>query len=99
MPRMYATNTVPSPSQEQPRGAQQATEVHSGFRAPRGCSWDGDGTVFVADYGADSVLSFAANMKTPGTARVAKLVDTPKPFDIAVMSRAGLGTFVSKVSL
>jgi hypothetical protein len=79
-------------------GVQQATEVHSGFQSPRGCSWDGDGTVFVADHKAHAVLSFAGNMQTPGTARVATLVNVTKPFDVAVMSRSRLKA-VSKILL
>lgn len=71
-------------------GITKAAEVHSGFHSPRGCVWDGEGTVFVADWGANSVLQFAGNMKTPGEARVSKLVDVASPFDVAVMSRAGL---------
>merc|ERR1719160_2247102 len=46
-------------------GSTKAAEVHTDFHSPRGCVWDGDGTVFVADWGANSVLQFAGNMKKP----------------------------------
>lgn len=72
------------------KGLAEATVVDNSFHSPRGCSWDGDGTVFVADYGANAVLSFAGNMNTPDTARVSKLVDVKAPFDVAVMSGAGI---------
>ena len=42
---------------------------------PRGCAWDGDGTVYVADRGANAVFSFAGNMPTLDTALLQKAVD------------------------
>jgi len=37
--------------------------VSDKFQEPRGCVWDGDGTVFVADKKAGTVYSFAGNME------------------------------------
>jgi len=55
---------------------------------PRGCTWDGDGTVYVADRGANAVFSFAANMQQIGAADVVKTVDFEDAFGIAVFSSA-----------
>ncbi len=38
------------------------TQVSELLTQPRGCAYDGDGTVYVADKGQGAVYSFAANM-------------------------------------
>lgn len=40
--------------------------VSDRFRNPRGCVWDGDGTLYVADRGANAIYSFASNMQKIG---------------------------------
>jgi len=55
---------------------------------PRGCAWDGDGTVFVADRGANSIYSFAGNMRTLSAVQVSKVADYDWAFGIAVFSAA-----------
>merc|ERR1719265_785 len=55
---------------------------------PRGCAWDGDGTIYVADRGANAVFSFAGNMPELGTALLDKAVDFQDAFGVAVYSGA-----------
>lgn len=66
----------------------QITEMSSVLKNPRGCVWDGDGTVFVADRGNNGVYYF------PGTMSILRAVDVRKAFDfedafgLAVVSAA-----------
>lgn len=53
---------------------------------PRGCAWDGDGTVFVADSKGNAIYSFAANMpKVRGVKQLRKVCDVDGPNGIAVI--------------
>jgi len=64
--------------------------------APRGCAWDGDGTVYVADYAngetGAKIYSFPANMKSLAPQKLEVAYDTTQvstqPFGIAVYSTA-----------
>lgn len=40
----------------------ESVVINSRFKKPRGCVWDGDGTVYVADRGAGAVYFFFGNM-------------------------------------
>jgi len=67
------------------RGGSAVTTVSSGFAEPRGCGFDGEGTVYVADKRNNAVYSFASNMQelasdTPLT----KAVDLQGAFGVAV---------------
>jgi len=53
---------------------------------PRGCAWDGEGTVYVADRGANAIYSFAGNMKDLREAEMTKAVDFEDAFGLAVFS-------------
>jgi len=55
---------------------------------PRGCTWDGDGTIYVADRGANAVFAFAADSRDLAEAHVVKTVDFEDAFGIAVYSGA-----------
>lgn len=63
-------------------------EVSDLLQAPRGCVWDRDGTVFVADKTGNAVYSFAGNMHTLQPARLTKLVEFEDSFGLAVISGA-----------
>jgi sugar lactone lactonase YvrE len=63
-------------------------QVSSVFKNPRGCVWDGDGTVFVADRGNNAVYAFAGNMHRLTTADVAKAFDVEDAFGLAFMAAA-----------
>lgn len=55
---------------------------------PRGCTWDGDGTVYVADRGANAVYSFASNMQDLSMAQLTKTADIQDAFGVAVFTGA-----------
>jgi len=63
-------------------------EISDMLQAPRGCVWDRDGTVFVADKTGNAVYSFAGNMHTLQPARLTKLVEFEDSFGVAVISGA-----------
>lgn len=66
----------------------QVHVVSSMFKNPRGCVWDGDGTVFVADRGNGAVYSFAGNMHQITHQDVSKAFDMDDVFGLAFMSSA-----------
>lgn len=53
---------------------------------PRGCSWDGDGTVYVADETGNQVWSFPANMKSLSPQRLDKAFQVQGPSGVAVFT-------------
>lgn len=55
---------------------------------PRGCAWDGDGTVFVADKSGNAVYSFPGNMHTLAPAQLTKAVDVEDAYGLAVIQSA-----------
>mmetsp|Transcript_101999 Transcript_101999/g.263657 ORF Transcript_101999/g.263657 Transcript_101999/m.263657 type:complete len:346 (+) Transcript_101999:121-1158(+) len=62
--------------------------VSQRFTNPRGCVWDGDGTVYVADRGSNAVFSLAANMQELGEAQITRVADVEDAFGVAVFSGA-----------
>jgi len=62
------------------------TSVTNRLVNPRGCAWDGDGTVYVADRGANAVFSFPGNMPELSMVEVSKAVDFDDAFGVAVYS-------------
>lgn len=63
-------------------------EVDSSLKMPRGCVWDGDGTVFVADRGNNAVYSFPGNMHRLIAADMTKAFDAEDAFALAYLSPA-----------
>lgn len=65
------------------------------MKKPRGCAWDGDGTIFVADREGNAIYSFPANMPTMrGVSNVRKTLGIKAPFGVAVYNgAAGLRAF------
>lgn len=63
-------------------------EVSSVLQNPRGCVWDGDGTVFVADRSQNAVFSFPGNMHKISHADVKKSFDIDDAFGLAFLSSA-----------
>jgi sugar lactone lactonase YvrE len=59
--------------------------VSDGLLAPRGCAWDGDSTVYVADKSANTIYSFAGNMHNLAPARLTKFATFDDAFGLAVM--------------
>lgn len=62
----------------------QAHLINDKLVNPRGCAWDGDGTVYVADRGADAVYAFPGNMRELSTLQLEKTVDFEDAFGVAV---------------
>jgi sugar lactone lactonase YvrE len=58
------------------------------LKSPRGCVWDGDGTVFVADRAQNAVYSFAGNMHQLTDADMTKAFDVEDAFGLAMLSRS-----------
>jgi len=65
-----------------------AATISNRLRNPRGCAWDGDGTVYVADRGAGAVFSFAANMPELSAVQLTKTADLEDAFGVAIFSTA-----------
>lgn len=61
-----------------------ATEVSGELSSPRGCTFDGDGTVYVADRDKNAVFSFAGNMQTIGPTKLTRAFDVEDAFGLAV---------------
>jgi len=63
-------------------------QVSGQLKNPRGCVWDGDGTVYVADKGSNAVYSFAGNMHNLAHAELAKAFEYEDAFGLALISAA-----------
>mmetsp|Transcript_43274 Transcript_43274/g.123821 ORF Transcript_43274/g.123821 Transcript_43274/m.123821 type:complete len:352 (-) Transcript_43274:47-1102(-) len=77
----------------------EAVTVTNRLKNPRGCAWDGDGTVYVADRGAGAVYSFAGNMRELSAVQISKTVDFEDAFGVAVFSGASTGGLSSVAAL
>jgi len=66
----------------------EIAEVSGQLKHPRGCVWDGDGTVYVADRGANAVYSFAGNMHHLSHVQLSKAFDFEDAFGLAVIASA-----------
>jgi sugar lactone lactonase YvrE len=64
-------------------GGQPVT-VSSQFVEPRGCAFDGDGTVYVADKAQNAVFHFASNMEVLSAASIGKAVDFQGAYGVAM---------------
>jgi len=80
------------------KGGGKEITVSDKLQEPRGCSWDGDGTVFVADRGANLVAAFAGNMQTISAAKMGRVIDLEGAFGVAVLS-ASFSLYHAKVLL
>lgn len=68
------------------KAGSKVSEISHALNRPRGCVWDGDGTVFVADRGASAVYSFAGSMHHLGHTEVRRAFDFDDAFGLAVLS-------------
>lgn len=62
------------------------TEVSNVLKKPRGCVWDGDGTVFVADREQGAIFSFPGNMHRITQADLTKVLEVEDAFGLAFLS-------------
>jgi sugar lactone lactonase YvrE len=73
--------------------------ISESMKGPRGCTWDGDGTIYVADKDAQKVKSFPANMLDLAPQRLKDVVDvTGQPMSLAVFETSVSNCVVSGVS-
>lgn len=64
--------------------------VTSKMQKPRGCVFDGDGTVYVADAGDDKIVSFAGAAAELGPRRLSlALGNVKEPFGLAILHGSG----------
>jgi len=75
------------------------TVANDQFVKPRGCAWDGDGTVFVADNLANAVYSFPGNAHLLSTVHRTKVIDCEDAFGLAVISNSASRPFMVLLSL
>jgi len=86
---VYYTNSEKSVFGVKKTGGPVA-EVTSTLTHPRGCAWDGDGTVYVADR-AGAVYSFAGNMHNIGGAEVSRAFEVEDAFGLGVLQGTARG--------
>lgn len=58
--------------------------ISTTFQEPRGCAFDGDGTVYVADKVANSISAFPSNMKNLTIMPMTKAADLEGAFGVAI---------------
>lgn len=75
-------------------GGGEATVITDSLTSPRGCTWDGDSTVYVADRSAHGVFAFPAPMVSLAQVDARKVVDFQDAFGVAVFS-SGAGRWPS----
>lgn len=75
------------------------TVVTNSLTSPRGCSFDGDGTVYVADNGANSIYSFPAATSALSLVQVQKVISATAPFDVAVYTGTSGALRMSVITL
>jgi len=64
------------------------TTVTDKLQKPRGCVFDGDGTVFIADQGDNKIVSFAGAGAELGPRRLSLSLVVQEPFGLAVLHGA-----------
>lgn len=66
--------------------------ISESMEGPRGCTWDGDGTIYVADMGGSKhtgkVMSFPANMLNLAPQRLKTVLEVQQPMSLAVFETA-----------
>jgi len=74
------------------RDGVQPVTLTNEMESPRGCVWDGDNTVYVADRTHGAIFAFPAPMPSLAEVAVRKVVDYDDAFGLAVISSgAGRG--------
>lgn len=86
--RVYAVKTTTPSSGDE----GVVTVVASDLETPRGCAWDGESTVFVADRSADGVFAISGPPLSLTEASSTKVVHFEGAFGVAVFSSARRST-------
>lgn len=67
------------------QGGSVPTLITERLREPRGCAFDGDGTIFVADAQVGSVYAFSSYSPSLGRNQLVKALDAPGAYGLAVL--------------
>mmetsp|Transcript_137325 Transcript_137325/g.238748 ORF Transcript_137325/g.238748 Transcript_137325/m.238748 type:complete len:334 (-) Transcript_137325:22-1023(-) len=70
------------------RGGGDPVTISSSLGNPRGCAWDGEGTMYIADRGTNSIMSFSAPQELLQEVQMQKVADFSDAFGVAVFSGA-----------
>lgn len=74
-------------------GGGAIEKVTQFLEAPRGCAWDGDGTMFIADGKKNAIYSFPANSpKVRAVRQLKKVCDVTAPQGLVAISSTSRGT-------
>eukprot|EP00405_Crypthecodinium_cohnii_P028151 CAMPEP_0206501008 /NCGR_PEP_ID=MMETSP0324_2-20121206/52994_1 /ASSEMBLY_ACC=CAM_ASM_000836 /TAXON_ID=2866 /ORGANISM="Crypthecodinium cohnii, Strain Seligo" /LENGTH=351 /DNA_ID=CAMNT_0053988625 /DNA_START=439 /DNA_END=1491 /DNA_ORIENTATION=- len=66
----------------------KTVELTSGLLNPRGCVWDGESTIYVADRSANAVYSLPGPVYALAEVNATKAIDFEGAFGVAIFSRA-----------
>jgi len=70
------------------KGDGKAVTVNSELSNPRGCAWDGESTIYIADRSADGVFALPAPSLSLAEAKATKVATFEGAFGVAVFSSA-----------
>merc|ERR1719436_1671533 len=84
--RIFYTDGASSVFSIRTNGGGTHVEVSTGLNTARGCAYDGDGTIFVADSGAGKVYSFSGGAADMSARPLSLALDMPGAYGLAVMS-------------
>jgi hypothetical protein len=69
------------------KGGGAIAEVSGEFQEPRGCSWDGDGGLYVADRKANAIYRLPANFKDLRVVKhITKVADVTAPCQVLILT-------------
>lgn len=68
------------------RAGGSAATITDKLEAPRGCTWDGDGTIYVADKDGNGVYAFAGDTPSMAPRSVVKALTVTDPYGLATLS-------------
>jgi len=69
------------------KGGGAIAEVSAEFQAPRGCAWDGDGGLYVADKKANAIYRLPSNSQELRTVKhIVKVMDVTAPCQVLILT-------------
>jgi sugar lactone lactonase YvrE len=74
--------------QGMPKAGGEPVVISDELQQPRGCAWDGEGQLYVADRKAHAVFALPAPMLSLGRTEPVKVLDMEEAFGVAVFSAA-----------
>lgn len=80
-------------------GGGSVATITDKLQAPRGCIWDGDGTIYVADRHGNAIYAFAGDTPSLSPRDVKKALSMNDPYGLTVFSGARMGTVASMAAL